>query len=261
MNSQEIFNIAQILDIATLEKREIERITLKYPQLELSQAYAIQESGIQLRIERGDRPIGFKMGLTSLAKREQMNLDSSIYGVLTQKMKITGSDFSLSHSIHPRIEPEIAFFIQQDIQGSVTPERVLDACSGVCGALEIIDSRFLHFKYFSLPDVIADNCSSSYFLLSKTIKKPRDFDLSNLEMSLEVNGSVVQSALSKEISQNPVNSVVQLCSMLAERGAFLAAGSIVLAGAATQAIPLEKGSAYTLKVQNLGAVSLRITPD
>ncbi len=260
MDSKHIFDLAARLDSATLEKREIERLTLTVPNLSLAEAYSIQEKGMTFRFQRGEKPVGFKMGLTSQAKREQMNLDSAIYGVLTDKMQILeGSSFSVGSSIHPKIEPEIAFWIGRDLSGNVSAEEALAACSGVTAALEILDSRFLNFKYFSLPDVVADNCSSAYFVMGQTVKKLTAVSLSELEMTLKVNGKPVQKAYSNAISGNPLQSVVQLCEMLHQRGQILPAGSLVLAGAATQAVPLERNTEIQLEVDHLGSVTLSIT--
>ena len=74
----DIKKLATLLDEATLEAREVERLTLSHPNLSLPDAYFIQDAGIERRILRGEKQIGFKMGLTSEAKRKQMNLDSSI---------------------------------------------------------------------------------------------------------------------------------------------------------------------------------------
>ena len=45
-------------------------------------------------------------------------------------------------------------------------DEVLDACASVFAAMEVLDSRYRDFKYFSLPDVVADNSSSSLFVLA-----------------------------------------------------------------------------------------------
>jgi len=74
------------------------------------------------------------------------------------------STWSMDKSIHPKIEPEIAFVIQRALRHPLTEAEVLAACEGVCAALEILDSRFRDFKYFSLPDVIADNSSSHHYI-------------------------------------------------------------------------------------------------
>jgi 2-oxo-3-hexenedioate decarboxylase len=259
MDKNEILKTAKTLNEATMEIREIERLTLTFPEMTLDDAYLIQDAGIAIRLARGERQVGFKMGLTSKAKREQMNLTTPIYGVLTDTMRVQeDTAFSLKYSLHAKIEPEIAFLIDKELKGPVSRNQIIEACSGVCSAMEIIDSRFLNFKYFSLPDVVADNCSSSYFVLSSTVKKINDLDLENLEMDMKVNGETVQKASSKEISGNPINSLVQLCEMLHSRGITLPAGSIVLAGAATQAVALTAGTQILLTVENLGSVGLRV---
>lgn len=258
MNDKQIQELAQVLDQATLEAREIERLTLKYPDLSLPDAYRIQEAGIRLRFKRGERLLGLKMGLTSEAKRKQMNLDSPCYGMLTDRMRVEeGSVFPLKGKIHPKIEPEIAFMIRREIRGIPTVREALASCSGVCAAMEILDSRYTGFKYFSLPDVVADNSSSAYFVMGRDVLDPTAADWASLEMTMEVNGKPVETGISSAISGNPVNSIVELCKLLSARGLSLPAGTIVLAGAATQAVQLESGMKVELKVQRLGSVIVR----
>lgn len=260
LKPEQILELARYLDQGMLEARELERITVQHTGLDLPDAYRIQDGGIALRRARGEKLVGLKMGLTSEAKRQQMNLKSPCYGVLTDKMRVEeGSTFSLQGKIHPKIEPEIAFIIKHELKGRVTREQALAACLGVCAAMEILDSRYVGFKYFSLPDVVADNSSSSYFLLGRNVLPPSAANWANLEMVMEVNGRPAQSARSSEISGDPVLSIVQLCELLDERGLSLSAGSIVLAGAATQAVQLEPGMDVRLKVQRLGEVSVRVS--
>lgn len=262
MNTEDIAHIAGHLDQARVSIQEVERITLQHPNLSLDDAYRVQKQGIALRIARSEKQVGYKMGLTSRAKREQMNLTSPIYGVLTDAMQISdGADFSLSRLIHPRIEAEIAFITKKDIRGKITSDEALQSVDSICAALEILDSRYLHFKYFSLPDVVADNASSSHFVLSQTRFKPSEVDVAHLEMVMDVNGVPVQTAFSSAISEHPLNSLVQLSHLLMEDDQLIPAGSIVLAGAATLAIPMEPRTRVKLKVENLGEVTVRVNAD
>jgi 2-oxo-3-hexenedioate decarboxylase len=255
-NHQEL---AQLLDQARLEARAVPPLTKAHPELPLRHAYDIQAEGVRLRTAKGERVVGLKMGLTSEAKRKQMNLDSPVYGVLTDRMQIAaGGVFRLPGSIHPKIEPEIAFRTSRELRGRITREQALDACASAMAAMEILDSRYIDFKYFSLPDVVADNSSSSMFVLSTTERPPRELDLLRLQMSMEVNGTQVQSALSSAISGDPLLSVVQLCELLDARGESLPAGSIVLAGAATAAHMLQPGDQVRLTVEGLGSVSVSV---
>jgi 2-oxo-3-hexenedioate decarboxylase len=267
MNDQEMneknsipntLNFARIVTDAYFGAYEIDKLTDQTP-LTLPQAYAIQDQALKILADRGDRRIGYKMGLTSKAKMKQMGVHQPIYGVLTEKMRVaSGSTFSLRGRIHPKIEPEIAFLIGRDLEGKVSPEEAMSACSGVCAAMEIIDSRYRNFN-FTLPDVIADNCSSSAFVLGETIRKPAEIDLGNLGMLMEINGKPVQFGSSSAIYGHPAASLAELCAMLSEQGQRLRAGDIVLAGAATAALSLEPGQEIQTSVQDLGSVRLIVS--
>jgi 2-oxo-3-hexenedioate decarboxylase len=259
MTEQNYPELARLLDQARLDGRAIPPLTRAHPALSLRDAYAIQAEGIRLRKARGERVVGLKMGLTSEAKRKQMNLDSPVYGVITDRMQVpAGGVFRPQGFIHPKIEPEIAFRTSRELRGRITREEALDACASVLAAMEILDSRYIDFKYFSLPDVVADNSSSAMFVLGTTERPPRELELAKLGMSMEVNGGVVQSALSSAISGDPVLSVVQLCELLDARGESLPAGSIVLAGAATAAHMLQAGDQVRLTVDGLGSLSISV---
>ena len=258
ISDQDVGRWAEYLDGGLREGKELDRISSSFPGLTVEDGYRIQAQGLTLRVKRAEKVIGLKMGLTSKAKREQMGLHSPVYGVLTDAMQVRGT-YSLKGQIHPKIEPEVAFLILRELRGAVTAEQVLESCGGLCAAMEILDSRYTGFKYFSLPDVVADNSSSSQFVLGEWVRDFRALPLDRLEMSMKVDGVEAQRALSAEISGHPVHSVVQLCELLAREGKSLPAGSIVLAGAATVAVPLVAGQTIRLDVGSLPSVEISIT--
>ena len=247
------------LHVARLEANPIEQISKIHTNLTRNDAYAIQERQMQYREEMGEVIVGFKMGLTSKAKRKQMNLDSPLYGFLTNKMQVKSDGvFSLSGTIHPKIEPEIAFLISKDLEWPVTREQVLESCSGVAACMEILDSRYTEFKYFSMEDVISDNSSSSHFVMGEWLRDFKSLDLLNLSMKMFVDDELVQSGISSDISGDPLLSVVELCQMLSLRKKKLLAGSIVLAGAATPAVSLKPKMKIQLRVENLAIVDVKV---
>lgn len=217
--------------------------------------YRVQRAGIALRKLRGDDLVGMKMGLTSLAKMKQMNVNDPIYGHLTRAMLLDdGGHVKRSVHVHPRVEPEIVFLLGRDLEGPVTPAQALLAVDGVCCALELIDSRYQDFK-FTLPDVVADNASSSRFVLGSTVK-PRTFDTANLGMVMEKNGVLAECGSSAAILEHPARSLAAMANQLAPHGEKLRAGMIFLSGGATAAIPLAPGDHVRLRVEDLGRVDL-----
>lgn len=259
MTPDDINQWAQTLYTARRNVAPIEQISDKITDFKRSDAYSIQEAGIALREADGEKVIGLKMGLTSEAKRKQMDLDSPLYGVLTKQMQVEdGGTYHLKGQIHPKIEPEVAFLLSKELSGNVTREQVLEATSEVYACMEILDSRYKQFKYFSMEDVISDNSSSSQFILGAPVTDFSHIDLKNLGLKMKVNGEVAQEGNTVAISGDPVVSVIQLCELLAQRGRTLPAGSVVLAGAATIAVALEPGMKIELEMEALGNVSVKV---
>jgi 2-oxo-3-hexenedioate decarboxylase len=255
----DVERLARTLDDARRHGREVERLTLEAPELTLEQAYRVMDAGVGLRLGRGERQVGLKMGLTSAAKRRQMNLGEPIYGVLTDAM-VVHRTFRMAGALHPKIEPELAFRFDEGLTGRPDRSAVLAACTGVGPALEILDSRYRDFRYFSLPDVVADNASSSHVVLPERWVPAKDIDLSSVELVMSIDGQPKQRARGEAISGDPVLSVVQLCALLDGRGRTLPPRTVVLAGAATVAEQLRVGMEVRLDVERLGSVSVRVVP-
>ncbi len=251
MENSLYLNYAKQLDHSLRNRQAIE--PLKNANLTLEDAYHIQKEGILLRLARGEKITGYKMGLTSQAKQTQMNISTPIFGVLTDQMEIKNKEsFSITQFIHPKVEPEIAFILGKDLKGEVTMDQAWSACSGVCAALDIIDSRYIDFK-FTLTDVIADNCSAGGYVLGP-IKDPATIDLKNLPMDLSVNEVTVKKGNSNAILGNPINSLIMLARLLDAENSFIKAGSIVLSGASTDAIDLKPDLRIKNTAAGLGAV-------
>ena len=238
---------------ARKEAQEQEPLTLSHKELDLSMAYRIQAHGIELRRKDGESVVGYKMGLTSKAKMEQMGLHQPIFGVLTDRMQVSHKgEFSLAGKIHPKAEPEIFFVTHKELSGRISVAEAISACSEVGVALEILDSRFRGFKYFALPDVVADNSSSAFFVLGDRKPVASVKEIKNLRITIELNDDVASEAKGDAILGDPWLSLCELVSLLSQENKSLPAGSIVLAGAATQAIQLEPNMRICARLDSIG---------
>ncbi len=252
---QFIKNTARLLDTAARSATAVDQISQK-TDFDLEEAYAIQKESIGYRLERGEQLTGYKLGFTSKAKMEQMGVHEIIWGRLTDKMHIrNGGNLDLSSFIHPRVEPEIAFLIKKKITEPLASENVKDYIKGVAGALEIIDSRYQNFK-FSLEDVIADNCSSSAYVLGEW--KDIDTAFENIGIRLIIDGKYVQTGRSSAILGNPLDALVEITRILSKNQIEIQAGAIILAGAATSAEYLQKGCHVEGGFDGLGTVELKV---
>lgn len=225
-------------------------------QVDAETGYAIQAIGIERRQARGERIVGVKMGLTSRAKMEQVGVDEVTWGRLTDAMRREeGGTLYRADFIHPRAEPEIAFVLGRRLTGEVSMAEAALAVEAIAPAIEIIDSRYENFK-FSLGDVVADNSSSAAFYIG-ALGRP-DVDIANLGIVLSVDGAPREIGSTAAILGHPMRALVAAARMTARSGHVLEPGDIVLAGAATAAVPLQPGMRIDAEVQSLGSVRFSV---
>jgi len=239
------------------ERREVQAITKQVDDLSIDDAYAIQAALLELQLGRGDTLAGAKLGLTSAAKQEQMGVSEPVYGwVPAASVLDSGQPVQLGELIHPRCEPEFVFVLAEALSGpGVTANDVLDATDKIVGGIEIIDSRYEAFS-FTLPDVIADNTSAARVIIGSAGVAPREVDLTTLGCVFEIDGDVTGTATGAALLGDPAECVAMLANHLGKHGQELAAGWIVMAGAATDARPLTAGTVATARYSHLGTVTV-----
>ncbi len=246
------------LDDAAVNALPVGQITLSQPQFSVGEAYEVQRLLVARRLQRGDRRAGYKMGLTSRAKMQQVGVSEVIWGRLTDGMRLEeGASLSRGRYVHPRAEPEIAFIMRKRLAGDVTAAEALAAVEAIAPGIEIIDSRYENFK-FALPDVVADNASSSGFYLGAWARP--DTDIGNLGIVLEANGRPVEIGSSAAILGHPLRALVAAARLVGQAGEVLEPGDIVLAGAATAAHAVTPGEYIEARFQSLGRVAFSVEP-
>ena len=251
--------VADTVLAAELGRQEMGRITDRWPDLDLPTAYAAQRLLIERKVAAGEHVIGVKLGLTSRAKQQRMGISSPLTAVLTDRMLLpAGEPLRSDELIHPRIEPEIVFVLGDRLQGpGMTAARVLAAIDTVHAGAEVIDSRYANFS-FALPDVVADNASSARFAVGADGVSAVGLDLWLEACLLRRNGQVVDTATGAAIQGHPLDALAIAVNDLAERGEAIEAGSIVLTGGMTDAIPVRPGDDVRVDFTSLGSVTIRV---
>lgn len=249
---------ASMLRSARHERHTIDRLSDTWPDLDEAWGYAVQDLDRDDRVSAGDNLIGAKLGLTSAAKQQRMGVDRPIAGFLTASMQLPASDLAaaMGRWAQPRIEPEIAFITAHDLDRSLTEDEVAAMVADVLIAAEIIDSRWTNYR-FRLADVLADNTSAAGVILGGSRVNLDDIaDLASLGCHIEVDGETAHEATGAAILGHPLRALQVLSEHLEQRGQLLPAGSLVLAGALTDAVPLETGRSYRLSIEQLGTITV-----
>ncbi|MBT3468652.1 MAG: hypothetical protein HN467_04950, partial [Opitutae bacterium] len=114
--------------------------------LSVSNAYAVQDLVAQKRIDRGETVVGFKVGCTSQAIRQQFGLAEPISGRLFHPYILEENcELDWRNYLGCAIEPEMVLTIGKELMGKHLPDdELVDSIESVRPGIEIHNFHFWH---------------------------------------------------------------------------------------------------------------------
>src|SRR5438034_6245451 len=154
--------------------------------LTLDDAYTLQRAVAQLRVERGERCLGYKVGCLSSSVQEQLGLDQPVSGYLWQTEVLPsgsrlfyqpqGSDHGCRF-VNLAIEGEIALRLGQDVSPETTADHGIHDCVDCWfPVIELHNAVFRGLRPTS-QELVAGNAMHAGFV---TPSFPRESELSAL---------------------------------------------------------------------------------
>lgn len=260
LEPQLIKTLGDELFAALCERRTLTPLTQRYPGIDINDAYRISLRFLAGREALGERVIGKKIGVTSKAVQDMLNVHQPDFGFLTDRMQVgDGSDVSMIEHrlIQPRAEGEIAFILAEDLDGpGVTASDVLAATASVACCFEIVDSRIDDWR-IRIQDTVADNASCGVFALSDTVVDPRGLDLAACELQMFLNGKPAGRGLGSAVQGHPCEAVAWLANTLGRLGIPFRKGEVILSGALAPLVPVAAGDRIHMTISGLGSASLQ----
>lgn len=223
-------------------------------------AFRVQEEIVRIMIERGDRPVGFKLGNIAKAMQEKFGVDEPDYGrLMASHFRPENLSISESEFIEPFIELEPAFVLKKDLGGAnVTVADVISAIDYTVPALEIIDSRITDWN-IGILDTIADMGSVGSVIIGAQPRALSEINLSDTPGRIYFDGELVASGNTKEIYGNPISALMWLCRRVHEYGVSFKAGDFILPGSCLAAAKMTPGTEITGLFEGWGEVSFSYT--
>jgi 2-keto-4-pentenoate hydratase len=259
-NTEKIVKFSELLAGAETERRGVSPLTELDSLLTIEEAYQVQLLNILKKLESGQKVVGKKIGLTSLAMQKLLGVDQPDYGHLLDGMVVeNGGQIPSNRVLQPKVEAEVAFVLKKDLIGPrVTTTDVLLATEYVLPALEIVDSRVADWK-IKLADTVADNASSGLYLLGGKPLSVDQLDLAQVGVVLYKNGEIFNTGVGAAALGHPATCVAWLANKLFEFGITLKAGEVILSGALSAAVNAEPGDYFQARFAHLGEVSVHFT--
>jgi len=241
---------------AERERIACPQLSKTFPEMEIEDAYRVQDLWAEARIAAGARLAGHKIGLTSRAMQMASKMTEPDYGrILDDALYNDGAQIKAETFIKPRLEVELAFIMGEDLSGpSCRVHDVMRAAEFVVPALEIIDYRTEVPR--AIVDTIADNAAFGAIVLGGRTIRPFDVDVRWIGATLAQNGIIEESGVSAAIMGHPAAGIAWLVNKLHAVGAGLKKGQIVLGGSFTRPVDIRRGDVIHADYGPLGAIGV-----
>lgn len=223
--------------------------------LTLDQAYEVQSRILERRIEQGDTPVGYKVGCTSRAIREQFGLEEPVMARLMAPYVYFGNtQLSWSDYVNCSVEPEFVFRIGQDITAEfLESTSLIEAIEYISPGIEVHNYKFWYGEPTS-QELIASNAIHACVVIGDEKRSPEGLDLEMEGVALFIGNELVASGIGAEVMGGPLRSLAWLAKKLIARGECLRAGDLIIPGSPVRLVPVEKGVVVKARFTHCGGV-------
>jgi 2-oxo-3-hexenedioate decarboxylase len=227
--------------------------------LSTSEAYAVGERLRQLRLARGERTLGWKIGFTNRSIWPRYGVYqpmwAPVWDTTTQLLDGDACTLSLAGLCQPRLEPEIAFGVARAPRPGMSLDELRGCLAWVAHAFEVVHTHFEGWR-FTAPDTAAD-----FALHGRLRVGPRvpvhDWptlagDLAALQVELRCDGALVDRGRGEVVLDGPLQALKVMVESMAVTTPHwsLQPGEVVTTGTITDAQPLAPGQRWQTRLSD-----------
>ena len=238
--------------------------------LTVASAYALADRLRGLRLARGERPRGYKIGFTNRGIWARYQVFEPIWAPVwdrtLQLLDGVEASVSLQGLVQPRLEPEIVFDFARAPRAGMGAGELATCLDWVAHGFELVHTHFEGWR-FTAADTVAD-----FGLHGRLLVGPRvpvaafarlGDELAGLDLTLSCDGTDVETGHGRNVLDGPLNALRLWVDAMAQRTPQwpIGPGDIVTTGTLTDAWPLSPGQSWQSRLTDprLPGLRLRVT--
>ncbi len=234
---------------------QTDQIAANFPNIERERAYRIQRMRLD-HSKAGAEHVGWKLAWTRQAEPGDV-LDPAVGHYMSDRVysedEPVPTEFFTNGTTNA--EPEIVFYLKDDLPGPVvTEEELIAAIDSVGVGLEFVNWRLT--EPGTREHAILDNGIAVGVVLGAE-RYPLDAIDINAQMGrVEVNGTEVSEGPATSLmGEGPIAAMLWAANELPKYGMQFEAGQFVFSGTVTIPLPVSAGDSATVSFTDLGSVS------
>lgn len=197
---------------------------------------------------------GYKAAVSNYSTQKKLGLLKPISGVLYAEGLVKNNDtLSFKNFNAPKIETEIGYIINKDIQNKITEIEASDYVKAIFPVLEIPN---ITKADSSILEVIAYNGFSSHYVIGDKIP-PKNIDINNCEVKLYHNETLINTGKATDAMDDQWLTLATTINTSIDNGYSIKKGDIIITGALGNILPLEIGT-YKAVYDELGTIDIKV---
>jgi 2-keto-4-pentenoate hydratase len=246
--------------------RHVLPFSTRYPAFSLNEAYRAAALVNNMRVARGYKPLGRKIGFTNRRMWDEYGVREPNWGYIYDRtMHDLALPLPLARYTEPKIEPEIMFGFAAAPSASMDEAGLLSCIAWVAHGFEIVQSIFPDWKFSAADTVVANAMHGALLVGPRHDIGSRASEwldtLAGFDIELYCDGQLMDRGQASNVLDGPLSAVRHLVELLSRDpdNMPLAAGEIVTSGTLTRALPVKIGQTWTTKLKGirLEGISLR----
>jgi 2-keto-4-pentenoate hydratase len=251
-------------------RRQIAPISATRPDFGLGEAYEIVDQVIAMRLARGERVAGWKIGFTNSTIWDEYGVHAPIWGPM-YAAGITACDpdetaMLASLFVEPRIEPEIVFRVATTPRADMDDAELMACLDAVGHGFEVVESIFPGWKFTAADTVAAGSLHGAFVHgplarigpaeRATWIERLKDFSI-----ELACNGEMIDRGVAANVLGGPLSAFRHFVAGMAVRPMRrgIAPGDLVTTGTVTRAFPVKAGQRWSTTISGLAVPGLSLS--
>src|SRR5262245_44941981 len=134
--------------------RQVKPFSASYPGLTMDDAYRVMALANKIRIAKGYRPVGRKIGFTNRRIWDEYGVHAPVWGyVYDRTLHDLAAPLRLAPYSEPKIEPEIMFGLARAPSPGMDDTALMSCIAWVAHGYEMVQSIYPDWK-FAPPDAV-----------------------------------------------------------------------------------------------------------
>lgn len=248
--------------------RQVSPFSSRHPGFDLSAAYEVVARVRDMRVARGEHPVGRKIGFTNSAVWSGYGISGPIWNYLfdstVHDLATLRETFDISRLPEPRIEPELVLHLGGDPRPGMSEDELIACVDWVAHGFEVVFSIFPDWRFTAADAAAAYGVHGALLLgerhrISGSRRAWRDA-ISGFAIRLTRDDGFEASGHARNVLGGPLSALRFLNDELARFTASepLRHGETVTTGTLTEAVAAIAGESWSTRLAGIEMEGIRL---